>query len=140
LVSCSKNGNSWKGAEDEYMLYPRFADRLESLGEIGIVRCWLYTSHVERPLFTDETLRPTTREELKKVASSERFQTHGKESTTFIDHFYDKLLHLTDVGTNPYFQKELEKRIQIMEEFLLDFGLTGVIDEEHLKRLVKKYF
>lgn len=144
LVSCSKNGNSRDGVEEEWMLYPRFADRLEALGEIGLVRCWIYTYHVSRPLFTDETPRPKSLEELRKVASPDRFAHYvtqkGKVgSSSFIDHFYDKLLHIGDVGSNPYFVGEAKVRLKVMEEFLLKFGQTGQVDEVYLQELANKY-
>lgn len=144
LVSCSKNGNSWAGADHEWQLYPRFADRLEATGEIGIVRCWIYTSHVNRPPFVEETPRPKTREELYKVAGPERLEHYVKEkgkvgSSSFIDHFYDKVLHISDLGTNPYFVEEAKKRHQVVEDFLLKFGQTGELDHEYLEGLAKKY-
>lgn len=144
LVSCSKNGNSREGVGEEWMLYPRFADRLEALGEIGLVRCWFYTYHVGRPLFTEETVRPKSLEELRQVASPERFNRYvsmkGKvDSVSFIDHFYDKLLHIGEVGSNLYFKKEATLRLRIMEEFLIKFGQTGQIDEVYLQKLADKY-
>lgn len=144
LVSCSKNGNSWDSVDQEWLLYPRFADRLEALGEIGLVRCWVYTYHVKRPLFTDETPRPKTLEELRAVASPERFEQYvnkkGKVgSSSFIDHFYDKLLHIAQLGTNPYFTQEAALRLRIMEDFLVDFGQTGQINEVYLQGLADKH-
>jgi len=143
LVSCSSNGNS--AAETELMLYPRFADRLESVGEIGILRCWLYTKHVQRPLYDESTLRAKTKDELVVIASAERFQRYvngdKKGSPTFIDHFYDKLYGFNaQITTNPYFQKEMLARINVIETFLLEFGRSGTVDETYLNQLFKKYF
>ena len=47
MVSCSSNGNSTAGVDEqtEWMLIPRYADRLEAIGEIGLVRTWQYTLH-----------------------------------------------------------------------------------------------
>lgn len=146
LVSCSQNGNSTVESDKEWMLYPRYADRLEALGEIGLVRCWLYTKHVDRPLYTSETPRVTTKEELySKAATPERFQDYLKAkgkvgSSSFIDHFYDKLLHIDQVGTNKYFVEECQKRMQIMEDFILDFGRTGEVNEAYLSQLTDKCF
>lgn len=144
LVSCSTNGNSVESVEHEWMLYPRYADRLEALGEIGLLRCWMYTKHVDRPLFIKETPRPRSKEELYKIASKERFDNYvnsgGKGSTTFIEHFYDKLLHIGDLGNNPYFIKESKKRMQTMEDFILEFSRTGQVDEVYLQQLADKYF
>lgn len=142
IVSCSKNGDV--KAEHEWMLYPRYADRLEAIGEIGIVRCYLYNLVVDRPLFTEDTLRATTIEELREVASIERYnnyiQLKGKVGkSTLIDHFYDKLLHFTEFGDNQYFISESNNRMKIMQDFVLDFGKTGTIDIEYILSLKEKY-
>lgn len=65
LVSCSENGNNT--VKNDIDLYPRYADRLESIGKIGIYRCYLYGKKLNRPLFTDKTLRATTLEELAEI-------------------------------------------------------------------------
>lgn len=146
LVSCSQNGNSKVESAKEWMLYPRYADRLEALGEIGLVRCWLYTQHVDRPLYTSNTIRATTKEDLySQAATSERFNAYLKAkgkggSSSFIDHFYDKLLHIDEVGTNKYFVDECRRRMQIMEDFILDFGSTGEVNEAYLSSLADKCF
>jgi hypothetical protein len=85
-----------------------------------------------------------TLEELRLAASPDRFAHYvtqkGKVgSSSFIDHFYDKLLHIGDVGSNPYFVEEAAARLKIMEEFLLKFGRTGQIDEIYLQELANKY-
>jgi uncharacterized protein len=48
LVSASKNGNSIP--ENKYDLLPREADRVEAIGEIGLVRCYIYTVDQDRQL------------------------------------------------------------------------------------------
>ncbi len=104
LVSVAKNGNSIP--EKEWMLIPRYADRLESIGTIGILRCYLYNLVVGRPMYTTETLRATTLEELSKIATVERFNNYvnlkGKVGeSTFIDHFYDAENFFDDQGRKP---------------------------------------
>ena len=148
LVSCTKNGNSkvareWNGLPafvidetTEWMLYPRYADRLEAMGMMGIYRTWLYNHHVNRPDFTPQTPRARTVDELYAIASKERFEHYLKVGgkvgqSSLIDHYYDKLLHISDLGNNPYLKEEARKRHQITEEFLLEFGRTGTID--HIK-------
>src|SRR5204863_4319085 len=39
LVSTSKNGNSTPVASSGWLLIPRYCDRLEAVGKIGIERC-----------------------------------------------------------------------------------------------------
>lgn len=46
-VSCSKNGNSCpeEATKEPELLWPRWADRLEAVGEMGVARCYLYNVH-----------------------------------------------------------------------------------------------
>jgi uncharacterized protein len=60
LVSSSKNGDFIPEyiKNKEWMLIPRYADRLEAIGVIGIERCYIY-GKVKNPvakLYLDETL------------------------------------------------------------------------------------
>ena len=145
LVSCTKNGNSrfareWNGQpamtiseENDWMLYPRWADRLEAMGHAGILRTWLYNRHVNRPDFTPDTLRPKTIEELYAVASEERMNHYLSVGgnvglSSLIDHYYDKLFRIFNLGGNPYFKEESAKRHRVTEEFLLEFGRIGAIN------------
>lgn len=109
FVSASRNGNHIpvEAKDTPQLLYPRWADRLEATGEIGVVRCWEYTLEVGRPLFLEDSPRPGSAEEALRLATPERFaeyQARG-ESASMIDHYFDKLLHLVEpfVGhPNPY--------------------------------------
>jgi len=98
LVSCSHNGNSFdegggislltsssdkKGSTPSYMfllkknpeestrwmLIPRLCNRLEAIGEIGVLRTWTYNKHISRPLFLPDTHRVTTESELNNVVT-----------------------------------------------------------------------
>lgn len=99
LVSASSNGNSVPDgmAPDSLLLYPRYADRLEAIGEIGIRRCWLYTLEVGRPVYRPSTPAPRTREEAAALAPPQRLAAYvaGRvEDDSMLGHYYDKLLHL----------------------------------------------
>ena len=144
LVSCSKNGNSKEGVEHEWMLYPRHADRLEAIGEIGIWRCWQYTEHVKRPIAAPDTPLAKNLKEVEEIAPFSRFENYvnkqGKVgSSSFIDHFYDKLLHICDLGDNPYFKDAAVIKKKIMQDFLIDFGQNGKVNEEFIGRLSDKF-
>lgn len=133
LVSTSSNGNSITVDDSNlWMLYPRFADRLEAIGAIGVERCRLYSIHTGRPLFLPDTERCKTEEELSKIVTPERFENYlkVKESKTMIDHFYDKLLHvgkpdILRLVNNPYLLSEAESRHKYMIDYVLEFGRTG---------------
>ena len=132
LVSCSKNGNTL--VEPEWLLIPRFADRLEAMGHIGIVRCWQYSKHKNRPLFLDSTPRPHSNEQVQNFIMTERFSKYSGGSDSMMDHFYDKLLHLINMGsTNKYIITEAKVRHQILIEFCVQFGNNGFVDEEDIK-------
>ena len=126
-VSCSKNKNHIpdEAIEHPEVLYPRYADRLEALGKIGVFRCWHYAYEKGGALFTDTTPRPTTLEELYSVAEG-RFEKYDGNYMSMMDHFYDKLLHIAQFPIeNPYLVNEAYKRRQIIEEVCLHFGRTG---------------
>ena len=97
-VSASANGNSVSAAAraDPLLLYPRHADRLEAIGEVGVVRCWQYSREVGRALFTTDTPRPASAAQVFQIATPERFAAYQARGTSasMLDHFYDKLLHL----------------------------------------------
>lgn len=134
LVSTSANGNAIDERFASWMLYPRFADRLEAIGPIGVERCLAYTLHLQRPLFLASTPRAPNEEALWKIATAERFANYLKikGSVSFIDHFYDKLLHIGTIEAlgypvNPYLVDEATKRHEYMVRYILDFGRTGTV-------------
>ena len=147
LVSCSQNGNSFDEGTEKWMLIPRLCDRLEAIGEIGILRTWIYTKHVFRPLFTPSTLRVTNEDELKKVITPERFSRYlqEKKSESMIDHFYDKLFHICSDEVisgieNPYLRSEMKKRREIISDFIFRFGIEGEIDIQDINRIRAKIY
>lgn len=136
LVSCSSNGNSLEGVPEgkEWMLIPRLCDRLEASGSIGVLRAWIYTENVGRPLFTKDTPRAQTPEELETIATPEKFDNYlrVKQSVSMMDHFYDKILHITSpeaiLFDNPYLRREAQERHDYIVDFVLRFGRTGSVD------------
>ncbi len=128
LVSCSTNGNNKPFGIPDWMLIPRFCDRLESSGIQGIERVIGYGNHVGRKMYDDKTERVKTLEELNKVASPQRFVNYlnkSLHSDTTIGHIYDKMIHITNPDTmgttNTYILKEAEKRHQILVDYILNF-------------------
>lgn len=127
IVSCSSNGNSNKHNYPEWMLYPRIADRLEAIGNIGVLRALQYGEYRNRLMYDDNTERAYTLDELNEIASPERFERYlaGKKSSTTIGHFYDKILHIgksSGFGVkNNYFNKVAEERHKQVQEWVLEF-------------------
>ncbi len=121
LVSASKNGN--KSTEDPDDLIVRDADRICALGKEGVVRCYQYTLSVGNPIITKDTLLPTTREELMLVATEERYTQYVARkggSVSMTDHFYDKLLHIGEMGSgNNYLITLAEAECDYMIEWIL---------------------
>jgi uncharacterized protein len=143
LVSCSKNGNTVpsfiKETEKYHLLIPRWSDRLESIGKIGVVRCYLYSKENSRPLSRDQSPRAINVDQLWEYASPERFeayQSRGGSSNDMISHYYDKLLHVArppnDIVRNPHLEEQAEKSALPLIEVCLRFGRTGVVDEDYI--------
>jgi len=122
LVSCSQNGNVIPECP-QWMLIPRWCDRLEAMGEIGIKRCEIYNSHVGRPKYLSTTPIVKSKEDLIEIATPERFLQYqnGKTSESMIDHFYDKLLHLKIPTGFSYIDNIMEERHEEMIRYVLKF-------------------
>ena len=138
-VSSSKNGDSIpdEAIDNEWMLIPRYADRLEAIGMIGVERCFTYTIHKKRPLYTDETPRPKTIEEIYQIATEERYKAYTCSSCSMIDHFYYKLIRLAVYPiSNPYFDSECKTRIQPLIDFVLKFGSGELVSQEDFHRFI----
>eukprot|EP00965_Chrysotila_dentata_P184385 6087127-Pleurochrysis_carterae.AAC.2 len=100
LVSCSANGNNIPADAQSQpeILWPRWADRLEATGLIGVVRCWQYNKMKGDPLYLQSTPRATSEAELWQLATEERFASYQERdgsSASMMDHFYDKLLQVS---------------------------------------------
>lgn len=131
LVSFSANGNNTDGIFD-WELIPRFADRCEAIGDEGVERCLEFTLKKGRPLFTPNTPRfKSVKEMLEKTHS--RMLAYSGASESFIDHFYDKLVHLDLQTDNDYINEVSKSRIEFTFEVALDFGRTGSITEEEVR-------
>lgn len=138
-VSSSKNGDTIppRAVEFPWLLYPRYADRLEAIGWIGVVRCYKYCRTTKSPLFTDSTLKATDENDLwTRIATIDRYKNYKGSSLSFIDHFYDKLLRLSDFPTqNAYFEKIKTERKQIMIDIVMQFARTNQVDVDVIENI-----
>eukprot|EP01012_Entosiphon_sulcatum_P032164 TRINITY_DN40929_c0_g1_i1.p1 TRINITY_DN40929_c0_g1~~TRINITY_DN40929_c0_g1_i1.p1 ORF type:complete len:305 (+),score=52.15 TRINITY_DN40929_c0_g1_i1:37-915(+) len=126
LVSCSKHRNNVPPGTELWKLIPRWGDRLEAVGAIGIVRCYQYSMAIGQSEHAPHTVRVQSEEELERVASFERYESYDGNSDSIIDHFYDKLLHVAKLNSgNPYLESVAAGRHQIMFDYCLHFGQHG---------------
>jgi len=149
LVSCSANGNQVPQCiiqnGDYHLLIPRWADRLEAVGAIGVVRCYQYNQEHNDPLSSPQSPRAQTKIEVWKYAKPERFikyQESGGASSDMISHYYDKLLHIAcppkELVANSYLERMAEESSEELVEVCLRFGRTGRVDENYIQDIATK--
>ena len=144
-VSSSKNGDTIpeECRNKHWLLYPRYADRLEAIGIIGLRRTLDYNTHKKRPLYMprDSLAKPnyTIDNIYNEKATLERYQRYSGASESLIGHFYDKLLLLGKYPIrNKYFDDECSKRQKPLEDIALYFEQTGTITEEYIRQYIEK--
>mmetsp|Transcript_40814 Transcript_40814/g.87057 ORF Transcript_40814/g.87057 Transcript_40814/m.87057 type:complete len:266 (-) Transcript_40814:166-963(-) len=147
LVSCSANGNYAppESALRPELLWPRWADRLEATGTVGVVRCWMYNQHVGAPMAVETTPRAKSEAELWSLATPERFETYqrsGGGSTSMMDHFYDKLLQIArpppEIVANRYLEAAAAERVAPLVSVCLEFGETGVVPDASIRDMARE--
>jgi len=143
FVSASANGNSVPevARSDPTFLWARYCDRLESIGVVGAVRCYLYTLESGEPLMLPSTPRPSTEQELWAEVKEERWRGYqsGGASASMMDHYYDKLLHIgkfdSAVVRSEYLEREAGERVQPLVDICLEAGRLGEPPLESLNKL-----
>ena len=138
LVSSAINGDNIPYDIEEWMLYPRYSDRLEAIGFIGIKRCYQYAVTFNNKLYTDKTLFADNEEDLWKIATIQRYRDYKGVSESMIDHYYDKLLRAGDFPIrNNFFDEECKKRKQISINFILNCGINKDCLEYYINNIIK---
>lgn len=125
LVSSSKNGDRIPDfiKDKLWMLIPRYADRLEAIGIIGIERCYKYGKTTNNHLYLPTTPRPINVSEIWNFASQERYDSYTGKSDSMMDHYFDKLIRLTLFPIrNKFLDSECFKRRQPIIDFVLYFS------------------
>lgn len=87
------------------------ADRLDSIGAIGISRCFAYGGHVGHPIY----------DPLEKPVMHSSEEEYRKSKGSSINHFYEKLLLLKDRMQTKSGKKIAEERHNYIESFLKRF-------------------
>lgn len=142
LVSSSNNADNVPDfvIGKEWMLIPRYADRIEALGISGIERCLQYNKTKNTVLFLPSTPRPKNEEELWKIATVERYNNYKGDSESMMDHYYDKLLRLGLFNhNNEYLVTEARRRVRPIIDFVLYFSKIEVLTEEKIYEFTKSY-
>lgn len=149
LVGCSANGNHVPEhiveTGDYYKLIPRWSDRLEAVGSIGVVRCYQYNQEHHRPLSSSRSPRARSVEQVWEFATPDRFEEYQKRDGTsddMISHYYDKLLHVAcppkDSVRNEYLEQKAKEASKELVELCIRYGKTGKVDEEYIKEIETK--
>ncbi len=84
------------------------ADRLDSIGAIGIARCLMLSAEMKRPLYNTIEPFPTTRP--------------PNDLTSAVDHFYTKLFKLEGMMQTHAGKQEAQKRTRFMRDYLAQLG------------------
>jgi uncharacterized protein len=143
LVSSSKNGDNIPNyvVEKMWMLIPRYSDRLEAIGLVGIERVYQYAKTVNNPLYIESTPKPTTEDEIWEIASENRYKSYSGSSLSMIDHFYDKLLRASFFPIkNTFLNIESKIRRKPMIDFLLFFGNKENLSDIEVINFIKDYY
>ena len=141
-VSSSTNGDTIPARAKSYpwLLWPRYADRLEAVGLVGIARAYQFALTKKGKFYTVDTARALTETDLwDRVATTDRYKAYDGRSLSMIDHYYDKLLRLGMFETqNEFFEKVRLDRLGPMVQVAMQWGLTGTVDTDAMDRLVEE--
>ena len=106
-----KGGNFGQQFNSKELEIVQDADRLDAIGAIGIARTFNYGGFKNRPLYNPE-IAPNLKMCKEEYKNSE---------APTLNHFYEKLLLLSDKMNTPTGKKIAEARHQYMENFLSQF-------------------
>lgn len=91
--------------------YVQDADRIESLGAMGIARAFTYGGAHGNAIY-DPEIKP------QKLVSHDQYREHTE---TTINHFYEKLFQLEDLMNTAGGKKEAHRRTEFMRAFVKEF-------------------
>ena len=87
------------------------ADRLDAIGAIGVGRTFAYGGHKGQPMYEPE----------RDPRLHDSFEDYANSQGNTINHFYEKLLLLTERLNTPTAKKLGKERHEFMEQFLKQF-------------------
>jgi uncharacterized protein len=128
--------------ESSWLLYPRWADRLDAIGYPGVIRVWEYSEKNGWPLYSANTQKGLTNDEILQIAADQKSIdpiSPDNKSGSMIDYYYDKLLHIKIVcPDNEYLTSEALSRMNPLIEVCRDYG-RGILDVRTLNLARAKF-
>lgn len=119
LVSMSKNKNSL--VEPSWKLIPRYCDRIEALGNVGIERMLKYNETIGRPIHVETTERAYNLSDLRDIIEKRDLNSYDGKSPSMIDHIYSSILHIEITEHNPFLLKVFSTRYQETANYLIKY-------------------
>ena len=125
--SASVWGDKIPDGSKVYQLIPRWADRSEATGFIGIVRTmtFAYKKRGNYPLVSEDDEFPTSMTELEQMAPPSRWEYYSsgqKKSTSGFSHYLDKIVHISgDDIPVPFMQNIVNEGQKIVKQFVIEF-------------------
>lgn len=128
LVSASKNRDTIPDDVPEWYLVPRYADRLEAIGEVGIQRTIQFNNTHNMPIVVDSTPLLTTEDDVRRYIQDNRARYENySRSLSLIDHFYDKLFYITEFPIdNQYFNEHTANALDRMVKYVVEVSREHV--------------
>ena len=122
LSSADVELQSWLNATPEFWCVSD-ADRLDSIGSIGILRCAAYSCKVNRPLYI-----PPNNAKMDPVPPAEQAEGYNGSA---VGHFYEKLLKIRgDRLWTSEAREEAERRQGVMRSFLGELDLEWLVAKQ----------
>lgn len=146
-VSFRSNGNQVPplARNEPEVLWPRFADRLEAIGYVGIIRTYQYTMEKGLKFSSKHAPTPLNEKELWAYVTESRYKDYLKNgSQSMMDHFYDKLLQIPagfkeNVVKNQYLLNEARKRVKPLLEICLAYGKHEKVPLTQIEHIASTY-
>ncbi len=121
LASTKDNLNYVNSDYPSYFYIPRDADRIESLGEIGIRRLLNYSIFKKQAFYNGKEPSLNSMEEIEEYIKNNEF-AYLEDNKTMFNHIPDKLIYINVIGDNEYINEIYKKNRLIMCEYYINFS------------------
>jgi|LakMenEpi03Aug12_release.lakeMendotaPanAssembly.Ray.scaffolds.fasta_scaffold90852_3 hypothetical protein len=119
--------------KEQYMLFPRYANMLELLGEVSLVRLYFYYCFYQKPI------RVKKLKSIEYYQNMDLFEEEDKFSNSMIEHYchllkYKSYLEKCNI---PYIINEARERYLFMEKYISNYKLK-TFDANEIIKINKK--